>query len=139
MKPSPHDPDAAAQRKAGRRLIRKLEREHEAETLTALAERWQQANDIRHFIGALEKRLGDRRTDYATNWIKWARRHADELDPLALGGLSEISAEVAWLAPHPEDGEPPHPSEAEWVALGYLDHFLDDPDLAFGPDNESAP
>jgi hypothetical protein len=51
-----------------------------AEKLIADTNAWAQADRIRHYVVALEK-IGVTTSDF-TNWITWAKRYADKIDPL---------------------------------------------------------
>jgi len=53
---------------------------HRGEELRSQVTRWQEADAIRRYCQALERHAGDREHEVG-EWVVWARRDADEIDP----------------------------------------------------------
>jgi hypothetical protein len=87
---------------------REEEEKERRKLLEEMAERWGRARQLRSFIRACERLLvtswGEIPAEArATGWLRWAREHADQIDPLTAGYLRNLVKEGSQDEPVGED------------------------------------
>lgn len=87
---------------------RQEEEKERRKLLEEMAEQWGRARRLRSFIRACERLLvkswGEIPAEArATGWLRWAREHADQIDPLTAGYLRNLVKDGSQDAPGGED------------------------------------
>jgi len=90
--------------------------------LRTFVDAWRDAREIRAFVVALE-RTGPP-TGALADWVAWARRHADAIDPFSPAGLARLADNAVLAARASSPGAEPTLEEQEWFHNGFLDPHL---------------
>ena len=93
---------------------------HRERTLSMAARLWSERGVILEFVDECERRWGSEMSTEQANWVAWARRVADQLDPFSLG-----YPDPTVDGPFDEDAVPlggPYPNESAStpIPLNYL-------------------
>jgi hypothetical protein len=89
--------------------------DHRRQALDAQIKRWRQAEDIRAYCAAADAAHPD--DTATTQWISWARAHADTLDPLRAAPHAPPAPESVSpqdLRPYLDGWDPHGPDRHEW-------------------------